>query len=105
MCCAAACVNTDYILKRVSDKEVSNDTDERLRHQMMNCNYFQKCYRNKSVLIYIAAYISDACFWVLLTMEQRMKNVGYSKWKGMKTNVEGKFHLRGPSQFGEVLYT
>lgn len=34
-----------------------------------------------------------------------MKNVGYRKCKGMKTNVEGKFHLRGPSHSGEVVYT
>lgn len=72
---------------------------------MMNCNYFQKCYRNKSVLIYIPVQISDACSWVSLTKEQIMKNVGYRKCKGMKTNVEGKFHLRGPSHSGEVVYT
>lgn len=105
MCCAAAYINTDCIFKWIPDKEISHDTYERSRHQMMNCNYFQKCYRNKSVLIYIPVHISHACFWVSLTKEQIMKNVGYCKCKGMKTNVEGKFHLRGPSRSGEVVYT
>lgn len=72
---------------------------------MMNCNYFQKCYKNKSVLIYIPVHISDACLWVLLTKEQTIKNVGYCKCKGMKTNVEGKFHLRGASHSHEAVYT
>lgn len=34
-----------------------------------------------------------------------MKKVGYCKFKGMKTNVEEKFHLRGPSHSGEAVYT
>lgn len=98
-------INTDCVFKWIPDKEISYDTDERSRHPMINCDYFQKCCRNKSILIYIPVYINDACFWVSLTKEQVMKKVGYCKFKGMKTNVEEKFHLRGPSHSGEAVYT